>query len=81
MLTTNALADTERLNKLVEDLLLAARVDGGYQYTFEAIDLNELTQKCMRIAAPKYAGEIEFNSSLDQAILKKATKPPWHLLS
>lgn len=71
MLTTNALADTERLNKLVEDLLLAARVDGGYQYTFEAIDLDALTQDCIQIAAPKYTGEIEFNNTISNPILQK----------
>lgn len=70
MLTTNALADTERLNKLVEDLLLAARVDGGYQYTFESINLNDLAQKCIKIAEPKYNGNIEFNSNLENPILK-----------
>ena len=46
MLTVNALADTDRLNKLVEDLLLAARVDGGYQYNFEEVNLIEIIEEC-----------------------------------
>jgi signal transduction histidine kinase len=71
MLTTNALSDTDRLNKLVEDLLLAARVDGGYQYTFESLDLSLLIQKCIQIASSKYSGEIEFNNKLENTILKK----------
>jgi len=71
MLTTNALADTDRLNKLVEDLLLAARVDGGYQYTFETLDLSLLLQKCIQIASPKYSGKIEFNNKLEGTTLKK----------
>lgn len=71
MLTTNALADTDRLNKLVEDLLLAARVDGGYQYAFEPLDLSALVEKCIHIAAPKYSGEIEFNNKIENATLKK----------
>jgi|VirMetMinimDraft_7_1064189.scaffolds.fasta_scaffold67409_1 signal transduction histidine kinase len=71
MLTTNALSDTDRLNKLVEDLLLAARVDGGYQYTFETLDLSLLLQKCIQIASPKYSGEIEFDNKVEHASLKK----------
>jgi signal transduction histidine kinase len=71
MLTTNALVDTDRLNKLVEDLLLAARVDGGYQYTFETLDLSLLIQKCIQIASPKYSGEIEFNNKVENSMLKK----------
>ncbi|MGH1337415.1 MAG: sensor histidine kinase [Aureispira sp.] len=72
MLTRNALNDTERLNRLVEDLLLAARVDGGYQYIFEPIDLNALTKKCIQMAAPKYSGDIEFDSTLEEAFMKNA---------
>jgi signal transduction histidine kinase len=72
MLTHNALSDTERLNKLVEDLLLAARVDGGYQYIFEQVDLVPLVEQCIRTAALKYSGEIVLESELDQAVLKKA---------
>lgn len=71
MLTNNALADTERLNKLVEDLLLAARVDGGYQYTFETLDLSLLIQKCIQIASPKYSGVIEFDNKVENSMLKK----------
>ncbi|MBL4650452.1 MAG: HAMP domain-containing histidine kinase [Aureispira sp.] len=71
MLTTNALADTDRLNKLVEDLLLAARVDGGYQYTFETLDLSVLIERCIQIARPKYSGEIEFNNKVENSTLKK----------
>lgn len=74
MLTKNALADTERLNKLVEDLLLAARVDGGYQYTFETIDLAELIAECIGIASPKYQGTIDFNCQVNQSILNKGDK-------
>ncbi|CAA6825144.1 MAG: Histidine kinase [uncultured Aureispira sp.] len=71
MLTTNALADTDRLNKLVEDLLLAARVDGGYQYTFETLDLSLLIKRCIQIASPKYLGKIEFDNKVENATLKK----------
>lgn len=74
MLTKNALNDTERLNKLVEDLLLAARVDGGYQYIFEPTDLKNLAQQCIQIAAPKYTGSIEFNSKIEEALVNRADK-------
>lgn len=58
LLTKNALKDTERLHQLVNDLLLAARVDGGYQYSFEEVDLIEIVAYCIQLAQPKYAGEI-----------------------
>lgn len=74
MLTNNALKDTERLNKLVEDLLLAARVDGGYQYTFEAIDLKELILESIQIAEVKFDGAIQFNNNIKQPLLKKGDK-------
>lgn len=71
MLTRNALADTDRLNKLVEDLLLAARVDGGYQYMFESVNLDTLIQKCISIVSPKYKGTIEFDNAAKNSIIKK----------
>lgn len=74
MLTTNALRDTERLNRLVEDLLLAARVDGGYQYIFEPTDLKALATKCIEIAAPKYEGDIELQSNIEEALVHNADK-------
>jgi signal transduction histidine kinase len=58
LLTSNALKDTERLHKLVNDLLLAARVDGGYQYSFEEVDLVEIVANCIQLAKPKFKGEI-----------------------
>jgi len=74
MLTRNALSDTERLNKLVEDLLLAARVEGGYQYTFEEINLEELVLECIRISSLNFDGEIEFNNNYEDSILKSGDR-------
>lgn len=71
MLTKNGLSETERLKKLVEDLLLAARVDGGYQYSFESTDLVALVQQCIQIITPKFAGNIDFNSQSEQATIKQ----------
>ena len=70
MLTKNGLSETERLKKLVEDLLLAARVDGGYQYSFEPTDLVALARQCIQIAAPKYKGQIDFEQEMDQATIQ-----------
>lgn len=72
LLTKNALDDTERLNRLVEDLLLAARVDGGYQYIFEPTDLKTLAKQCIQMAAPKFSGDIEFDSKIEEALVKHA---------
>ncbi|MCH2021860.1 MAG: HAMP domain-containing histidine kinase [Saprospiraceae bacterium] len=74
MLTENALADTDRLNKLVEDLLLAARVDGGYQYNFEEVNLIEIIEECIIITAKHYTGEILFDNKSQNISLKKGDK-------
>ncbi len=62
LLTNNALQDTERLHQLVKDLLLAARVDGGYQYAFEEVDFLSIVTYCIQDAAPKFAGQIELET-------------------
>lgn len=62
LLTNNALQDTERLHQLVKDLLLAARVDGGYQYTFEEVDFLSIVTYCIQDAAPKFAGKIQLET-------------------
>lgn len=44
-LSSNGLKDSQRLHRLVEDLLLAARMEGGYSYHFEPIVVNELLEE------------------------------------
>ena len=55
-LTGHALKDSQRLHRLVEDLLLAARVEGGYTYHFEPIYLQELLQDCAQPLKPLFKG-------------------------
>lgn len=71
MLTTNGLSETERLKRLVDDLLLAARVDGGYQYIFEETDLFGIVKQCIDIVAPKYEGTIELEHDTREAIMQR----------
>jgi signal transduction histidine kinase len=59
-LTSNGLKDNDRLHKLVYDLLLAAKVEGGYEYSFREIDLRELIQDCITLLKPKFNGKIIF---------------------
>jgi signal transduction histidine kinase len=67
-LSTNGLKENERLHRLVQDLLLAARVEGGYEFVFEELDLNVLLKECVSWAIPKYNGKIVFESS-EEALL------------
>jgi len=71
-LTSNALNDTDRLHKLVNDLLLAARVDGGYQYEFEAVNLSAIVQDCIDYYASKYKGSIVFEDTEEAMVLPQA---------
>jgi len=59
-LSKNALQDNQRLHKLVQDLLLAARVEGGHQYTFECLDLQQLLQEVIQWVQPRFPNEIHF---------------------
>jgi signal transduction histidine kinase len=74
MLTTNALKDTERLHKLVKDLLLAARVDGGYQYIYEEVDLLELIVEAVGYCQTQYKGVIQLTGEKDIILLQKVDK-------
>lgn len=74
LLTKNALKDTERLHQLVNDLLLAARVDGGYQYSFEEVDLVEIVTYCIQLAQPKYSGEIVLETEEEYLCIQRGDR-------
>ena len=66
-LTEGALQETKRLNKLVNDLLLAARVETAYQLHKEEVDLKELFYICKE--------QIEIKSPEVQLVLVAADHP------
>lgn len=53
-LTTNALKETERLNTLVNDLLLSAKLETAYQPHMEPLDLGELLDELLTKLRDKY---------------------------
>ena len=53
-LTANALKEAERLNNLVNDLLLSAKLETAYQPHFEHLQLPELLQELIAKLATKY---------------------------
>ncbi len=53
-LTGNALMETERLNTLVNDLLLSAKLESAYQPHREPIDLGELLENLIEQLESKY---------------------------
>ncbi len=55
-LSTNALAETDRLTALVNDLLLSAKLENVYQLNREPIDFGELVQDAADRVAMKYRG-------------------------
>jgi signal transduction histidine kinase len=55
-LSTNALAETDRLTALVNDLLLSAKLENVYQLNREAIDFGELVQDAADRVVLKYRG-------------------------
>lgn len=67
-LANNGLVDTARLHKLVQDMLLAARMEGGYQYSFEPVLLQEMLSECIRLVQPKYKGTIQLHSPKESVV-------------
>lgn len=53
-LSTNALTETDRLTKLVNDLLLSAKLEQAYQLNEEPIDLGALIHEAADTVAVKY---------------------------
>lgn len=53
-LSTNALAETDRLTALVNDLLLSAKLENVYDINPEEIDLGEIIQDAVERVAIKY---------------------------
>jgi len=70
-LTQNGLNDSERLHRLVQDLLLAARVEGGYVYSFDKVNMQDLLLECIAWVRPKYSGKIVFEAPDMPLILEK----------
>ena len=55
-LATNALAETDRLTALVNDLLLSAKLENSYQLNQEEVALGDLIQDAADRVAMKYPG-------------------------
>ena len=69
-ITTGALQETERLNTLVNDLLLAARIESAYQVHPEPLNLVELLKGIVEKMQQKYAKhQFSFQSSLSEKML------------
>ncbi len=65
-LTHNALQDTERLNTLVNNLLMAARIEDAYEISLEPHNLNELVEQVIsEIRQRNPAVEINFKPEKD----------------
>lgn len=64
--THNALTDTERLYSLVQDMLLAARLEDGHSYTFEPTNLQLLAEECINRVAAKFEGVIQLKVESNQ---------------
>jgi len=69
-ITTGALQETERLNTLVNDLLLAARIESAYQSHPETLDFVELLEGIVEKMKQKYPShQFSFQSDFTEKIL------------
>ena len=62
-----ALEETERLTKLVEDLLLAAKMESSYQPFLEALDITQLSKDLIEQLEVKYPN-MQFSFSANDGI-------------
>lgn len=62
-----ALRETERLNQLVNDLLLSARLDVAYQPSFEKVNLTEMVREILEAISEKHP-ESEIRTDLGRDI-------------
>ena len=71
----NALKETERLNDLVNDLLLSARLDTAYEPHLQQIDLAEFIADCVETMKAKYPkANFLFKKDTDDGILEADEK-------
>lgn len=61
-IANHALRDTKRLHQLIQNLLLATRVETGYSYHFNPVDLVDLLERCIEQLRPLFAGEMLLNA-------------------
>ncbi|MCB0635363.1 MAG: sensor histidine kinase [Lewinella sp.] len=63
LLSDHAIKEADRLNKLVEDLLLSARLESAYQFHLEPVDLALLAEKQVeRVQAQFPQAELSFQA-------------------
>lgn len=65
LFTDNALNDTERLLSLVEEMLLAARLEDGHHYKPDWSLFQPMVQDCVDKVQPKYKGNIQLSVTKD----------------
>ena len=66
-LNNNALLETERLNKLVSDLLLASRMETAYEPRIESFDLPVLIESIIeKVKNKNPSTEIQFTNTLEE---------------
>lgn len=74
-LSSSALQETQRLNQLVNNLLLSAKLETAYQPFFEAVDLKELITQLVTMLQTKHPkADIQFYSSEQDGVWIEADR-------
>lgn len=59
---THAINDSDRLHKLVQDILMAARMETGYAYDQVMINWTDLVKRTIQSVQPKFKGTIKLDA-------------------
>ena len=68
-LCTHALTENDRLKNHIHAMLLSAKVEGGYTYSFEPLSMVQITEDIIQQQAIKYKGDIELIIAADDCII------------
>lgn len=69
-LSNQGLKETARLHGHIQAMLLAARMEDGYEYSFEQLELGSLLKNLVESAQPKFKGQIVLSSDQPEYWIK-----------
>lgn len=71
----NAVTETDRLNDLVENVLVAAQIDGkSYRFTKEPINLSQLVEDISKKLGQAFSSKAAIHTNIEQDVLLEADK-------
>lgn len=69
----NSLQDVDRLSDLVDNILLAARIENNsYPFQWEKLNISQLAEDVMNMIAERFGGKMNFETQIEDDVFCKA---------